>query len=174
MNRASSEQAAASGAAHADSLHSWKGVTAARREVLALIASIERRALTLGKDTPDLELRVRKTPERCIVQAGRFALSVSWLQPQAHTAADSALLVIEWDGVVTLHGEPPLASRRATLFRERRLHLEAASGTAWLWRSDASPARAFTSDELAQWCVQLLGRRAGQDAPAAVRLGDGA
>jgi hypothetical protein len=166
MNPASSEQAAASGVAHADSLDSWKGVTAARREVLALIGSIERRALALGKDAPDLELRVRKTPERCIVQAARFALSVSWLQPRAHTAADSALLVIEWDGVVTLHGEPPLASRRATLFRERRLYLEAASGTAWLWRSDASPARAFTSDELARCCVQWLVRRAGQDASA--------
>ena len=155
-----------SGEAQATPLQSFKAVAAARREVSALMGSIERHALAFGKGAPDVELAVRRTPERCVVQVGRVGLSVSWLQPQPNTIADSALLVIEWDGIVTLHGEATPLARRATLLRERGLHLDSA-GRDWLWRSEDPPAHAFTSEELAHSCVEMVARRVEQTAPDA-------
>lgn len=152
-----------SGEAQATPLQSFKAVAAARREVSALMGSIERRALAIVKDSPGVELVVRRTPERCVVQAGRVGLSVSWLQPQPNTIAESALLVMEWDGVVTMHGEAPPLVRRATLLRERGLQLDTA-GVDCLWRSEDTPTRALTSEELALSCIQLLMRRVEEPA----------
>lgn len=158
-----------SGEAQATPLQSFKAVAAARREVAALMASIERQVVAMGKDgagvTAGVGFEVRRTPERCVVQAGRMGLSVSWLQPQPNTIAESALLVMEWDGFVTLHGEAPPLMRRATLLRERGLQLDTA-GPDWFWRSDEAPARSFTSEELAQSCIQMLVHRVEQTAGA--------
>jgi hypothetical protein len=136
-------------------LRSAKGVTGAKREFEALVDDICRQVSTVATDTPELH----RTPDRCIVQAGRAGLSLSWIRARSSAVADSRLVIIEWDGTIT----PPGAARRdgvvATPVREQELQLDATSPTSWRWRTPAQDGVSYTSSGLAAQCVELLRHR---------------
>lgn len=139
----------------------FKIATAAQREVAVVMAEIQERIDALRARFPDLPVEVRRTPERCVVQARDVGLSVSWLRPSATLVGDGTLLLIEWDGVVTFPGAP--AHRRgATALREDMYHLEAVAWPAWNWSADDAPMRKYTSSDLASLCVRLVARRLEQ------------
>jgi hypothetical protein len=145
--------------AHDAALSSNKAALAVRREVDAVLDEIARRTSEIRVLLPDADLRLRRTPDRCIVQAGRFGLSLSWLPLRSDSPAKGALLVIEWDGTATLHGEPQSPTRRATPIREHVLHLAAGSSPDWRWCSEDESMRAYASEDLAAQCVHLLMQR---------------
>jgi hypothetical protein len=152
--------------AHDTALSSNKAVLAVRREVDAVLDEIARRAAEVRTFLPDVDLRMRRTPDRCVVQAGPVGLSVSWLPVRSDTPARGILLVIEWDGTVTLHGETQSPSRQATPVHEHVLHLAAGSSPDWRWCGEDDSMRAYSSSDLAAQCVHLLLQRLR--APAAV------
>jgi hypothetical protein len=139
--------------------NSSKAVVAVRREVEAMLGKIAHRVSEIRTLLPDADLRMRRTPERCVVQAGRVGLSVSWLPPRSDAPGHGTLLVIEWDGTVTLHGEPQQRNRQATPLREHVLHLDGGASPAWRWCSEDDSMRTYTSEDLAAQCVHLLMQR---------------
>jgi hypothetical protein len=133
---------------------------------LSLLDEIARRAAEVRTFLPEVDLRMRRTPDRCVVQAGPVGLSVSWLPVRSDTPARGILLVIEWDGTVTLHGETQSPARQATPVHEHVLHLAAGSAPDWRWCGEDESMRAYSSSDLAAQCVHLLLQRLR--APAAV------
>jgi hypothetical protein len=132
-----------------------------------VLADLARRVTKIRTLLPDLDLRLRRTPDRCVVQAGRVGLSVSWLPSPRSPLADGTLLVIEWDGTVTLPGERASpAVRRAAPVCEEVLRLDVGSAAdvggspQWRWRCTEGVAmRAYTSQGLAGQCMQRVLQR---------------
>jgi hypothetical protein len=139
-------------------LSSYKIATAAQREVTALIDGVEKGAEEIRSAFRELEVEVRRTPNRCVLQAGDVGLSLSWLHRPV-TSDEGALLLIEWDGTVTFPGERARNGRRASVAREQLLHLETVGWPEWNWSHDDLPTRKYSSSDLASLCVQLVLRR---------------
>jgi hypothetical protein len=142
-----------------------KEAQAAQREWNAVIGEIEAHIKAVPTVSPDIACRVRRAPDRCVVQAGDIGLSISWLPPGAANA-EGTLLVLEWTGTITMPGEPVDPRRRATVVSEHVLHLEAAPGpwrnggpSLWNWWSDGAPMRKYSSRDLAALCVRQLVQR---------------
>jgi hypothetical protein len=141
-----------------------KEALAAQREMNAVITEIETRIKAVPEPSADVKFRVRRSPDRCVVQVGDVGLSVSWLHGGTNIT-EGTLLVLEWNGTVTLPGERAEPNRRATVVGEHALHLEAAPSvvrggpTAWNWWSDGAPLRKYSSRDLAALCVRQLVRR---------------
>jgi len=147
-----------------------KAALAAQRETDVVIAEIEARIKAIRTASPETTLRVRRSPDRCVVQAGDIGLSVSWLRPAA-VIPEGTLLVIEWAGTITMPGEGVEPRFRAIAVSEDALHLEAAAPPAWNgpagwnWWSDGAPMRKYTSRDLGALCVHRLLQRV-EDAAA--------
>jgi hypothetical protein len=135
---------------------SFKMANLAQREVTALLDQIEKGVEELKARFPDREIAARRTPERCLIQAGDVALSVSWLRPAPQENGYGTLLVIEWAGTVTFPGEPLHPRHRATVVREHALHLETVAWPAWNWSADEMPLRKYTSSDLASLCLRQI------------------
>ena len=140
------------------SLSSFKIATAAQREVTALMGGVEKGADEIRVAFRDLEVDVRRAPDRCVLQAGEVGLSLSWLH-RPMTSDEGALLVMEWDGTVTFPGERARRGCHASVAREQLLHLETIAWPAWNWSADAAPMRKYSSANLASLCVQLMIQR---------------
>jgi hypothetical protein len=139
-------------------LSSYKIATATQREVTALIDGVEKGVEEIRTVFRELDVEVRRTPNRCVLQAGDVGLSLSWLHRPV-TSDEGGLLLIEWDGTVTFPGERARRGRRATVAREQLLHLETVGWPKWNWSDDDAPARKYSSADLASLCVQLVMRR---------------
>ena len=140
------------------SLSSFKIATAAQREVAALMGGVEKGADEIRAAFRDLEVEVRRAPDRCVLQAGGVGLSLSWLHRPV-TSDEGALLMMEWDGTVTFPGERARRGCHASVASEQLLHLETIAWPAWNWTADAAPMRKYTSADLASLCVQLIIQR---------------
>ncbi|HEU6450616.1 MAG TPA: hypothetical protein VFT57_04290 [Gemmatimonadaceae bacterium] len=139
-------------------LSSYKLTTAAQREVVLLIDGVEKGADEIRAAFRDVKVEVRRAPGRCVLQAGRIGVSLSWLH-RPMTSVEGGLLVMEWDGTVTFPGERAGRSPHASVAREQLLHLETAAWPAWNWSADDVPARKYTSADLASQCIQLIIQR---------------
>jgi hypothetical protein len=137
---------------------SYKIATASQREVIALIDGVEKGVDEIRAAFRELDVEVRRSPNRCVLQAGEVGLSLSWLHRPV-TSDEGGLLLIEWDGTVTFPGERARPGRRATVAREQLLHLETVGSPEWNWSEDDAPARKYSSADLASLCVQLVMRR---------------
>ncbi|HEU4584369.1 MAG TPA: hypothetical protein VFR95_01410 [Gemmatimonadaceae bacterium] len=139
-------------------LSSHKVATVAQREVALLIDGVEKGVDEIRAAFRDVKVEVRRAPGRCVLQAGKVGLSLSWLH-RPMTSAEGALLVMEWDGAVTFPGERARRHAQASVARELLLHLETAAWPAWNWSEDDVPTRKYSSADLASLCVQLVMRR---------------
>ena len=158
------------GTPYASPQSATKAALAAQRETDAVIAEIEARIKAIPIVSRETTLRVRRSPDRCVVQAGDIGLSVSWLRPAA-VIPEGTLLVIEWAGTITMPGEGVEPRFRAIAVSEDELHLEAAAPASWNgpagwnWWSDGAPMRKYTSRDLGALCVHRLLQRV-EDAAA--------
>lgn len=139
-------------------LSSYKAATAAQREMALLVDWVEKGADEIRAAFRDVRVEVRRAPGRCVLQAGKVGLSLSWLH-RPMTSVEGALLVMEWDGTVTFPGERARRYPQARVASEQLLHLETAAWPAWNWSADDVPTRKYTSADLASVCVQLVMRR---------------
>jgi hypothetical protein len=140
------------------SLSSFKIATAAQRELTALMGAVEKGADEIRAAFRDLDVEVRRAPDRCVLQAGDVGLSLSWLHRPV-TSDEGALLMMEWDGTVTFPGERARRGCHASVASEQLLHLETVAWPAWNWSADAAPMRKYSSADLASLCVQLMIQR---------------
>lgn len=112
------------------------------------------------------QLSVRRSPDRCIIQVGRSAVTVAWLRDR-HDTGEGELLIIHWRGTVAPAINQQFERAReltltATPISERVFLAEATCEADWMWRSREEPVRRFSSSSLATLIVEDL--RAVHDA----------
>jgi hypothetical protein len=108
----------------------------------------------------DRQHRVRRSPDRCIIQVGRSAVTVAWLRDRRDTG-EGELLIIHWRGTVAPAVTQQFERAReltltATPLSESVFLAEATCEADWMWRSRDEPARRFTSSSLAALVVEQL------------------
>ncbi|MEP6691699.1 MAG: hypothetical protein ABJD07_11110 [Gemmatimonadaceae bacterium] len=144
---------------HDAKIRSAKAMSAASRELGALMGAITKRVETTKAAMVEADVMMHRTPDRLIVQAGRVGLSVSWLRSRTNNA-EGSLLIIDWDGTVTLPGKAALNGAAATVVGEQSLQLDPAdlpeSSVEWRWVSAAVPTHAYSSQDLADQCVDRM------------------
>ncbi len=126
------------------------------REFARLSAEIvDAIARAFGDLLPE-KIIVRQSPERCIVQVGRAALTVAWLRNTHDSIAEGELLVILWRGIVAprMHFQPERltdpATITATAVGETVFMAEATCEADWMWRSIEATSERYTSATLAR------------------------
>ena len=144
-------------------IDSHRARSACGRELARLREEVARR-VTMLSGNEEMEAVVRSSPDRYIVQLGPVALSVAWLRSRFDTVSDGELLVIVWQGTVARRAAPlpekprEKASTTATVLWEEIVSAAAENEESWRWRPSAEKTLGFTSDELAERCVDQLRR----------------
>jgi hypothetical protein len=143
-------------------LGSSRAVAVCAREFERLADGIAKRAATIG-DKAGTKAEVQRMPDRCIVQLGPVALSVSWIRERVDTVATGRLMIAEWNGTVVRPAQrPPENVTRsavqgpATLMRENILRADATGEPDWIWRREATADLGYASRDLAAKCVESL------------------
>jgi hypothetical protein len=143
-------------------LGSSRAVAICAREFERLADGIAKRAATLGEKA-GTKAEVQRMPDRCIVQLGPVALSVSWVRERVDTAATGRLMIAEWNGTIVRSPLPTapavtqtIAPRPATLVRENILRADATGEPDWIWRREPAADVAYPSRDLAAKCVDSL------------------
>lgn len=138
-------------------------------EVARLVAALELPA-------SDVRAEVRRAPDRCIVQLGPVALTISWVRGGSELVTHGRLLVIEWLGVVA-RGRARISERiekrfngppealPATIQHESVLRAAATGADDWLWQPENGSVAGYTSVALAASCVDSLRRRVDRMTP---------
>ena len=116
-------------------------------------------ASVFGQET-ERQPRVRRSPERCIVQVGRSAATIAWLRDRPDTG-EGELLIIYWRGTVAPAINQHFERAReltlsATSLGESVFFAEATSEADWRWRSRDEPVLYYSSSSLAAVVVERL------------------
>jgi hypothetical protein len=143
-------------------LGSSRAVAVCAREFERLADTIAKRA-TSAAERIGTKAEVQRMPDRCLVQLGPVALSVSWVRERVDTVATGRLMIAEWTGTVVRSPRPadmPTASTTnhgpATLVNERILRADATGEPDWLWRREPVDDHGYASRDLAAHCVESL------------------
>jgi hypothetical protein len=143
-------------------LGSSRAVAVCAREFERLADGIAKRAATIG-DKAGTKAEVQRMPDRCIVQLGPVALSVSWVRERVDTVATGRLMIAEWNGTVVRAAQRgpdnvsrSVASGPAKLMRENILRADATGEPDWLWRRETTDDLGYASRDLAARCVDSL------------------
>lgn len=151
-----------------DFLDSHRALAVCAKEFDQLVDEIARLAAEMDTGSSELQTEVRRSPNRCIVQLGPVALTISWLRSGADTISDGRLLVIEWVGTVgrgatrsperSIERRPVGEPAAATIAREVVLIAQATNAENWRWRREDSARVSYSSAELASRCVESLAK----------------
>jgi hypothetical protein len=143
-------------------LGSSRAVAVCAREFDRLADGIAKRAMTIGEKA-GTKAEVQRMPDRCIVQLGPVALSVSWVRERVDTVATGRLMIAEWNGTVVRAAQrgPDNVSQSVTnvpakLMRENILRADATGEPDWLWRRETTDDLGYASRDLAARCVDSL------------------
>jgi hypothetical protein len=144
-------------------LNSHRALAVCTRELARLSDEIVRGVAALSGATVEHKAVVRQSPDRCIVQLGPVALTLTWLRSSHDSVATSELLVIVWRGAVaprrTYEPERPdtrPAPLPATSLWEQVLTAVGDSETEWAWQPQDPEIGQCSSTELAARCVERL------------------
>ena len=143
-------------------LGSSRAVAVCAREFERLADGIAKRAATIGEKA-GTKAEVQRMPDRCIVQLGPVALSVSWVRERVDTVATGRLMIAEWNGTVVRAAQrgpdnvsQSVATGPAKLMRENILRADATGEPDWLWRREPTDDLGYASRDLAAHCVDSL------------------
>jgi hypothetical protein len=143
-------------------LGSSRAVAVCAREFERLADTIAKRA-TSAAEKVGAKAEVQRMPDRCLVQMGPVALSVSWVRERVDTVATGRLMIAEWQGTVVRAPRPAdmqttttVNHGPATLVRENILRADATGEPDWLWRGEPSADLGYVSRDLAARCVESL------------------
>lgn len=135
--------------AHAAATREFGRVTA------ALVEALRQVARSRGEQAPD----VRMAPDRCIVQLGSLALTVTHLRTASTQQPGGQVLAILWQGQIAARGDhvPERAHARVVppppvSVWEESYDPEAESEASWHWCPISAHERRLTSVELAGQC----------------------
>ncbi len=105
-------------------------------------------------------VEMRRTPDRCVLQAESLAVTVSWFAPRMGATGAGELQIITWKGTVTMPGTAPRAGAGATKDTIRVLQLPRVEGSKGGWRGEpeghGKKEKLYTSDDLVSLCAKLL------------------
>jgi len=135
-------------------LGSHRAITHLGREFDRLAAEVTKRVATVNRDDVETPLEVNRVPNRCTVQLGPVALTLSWVRTRPDTVATGRLMIIEWEGHVgkaASSGGPGAVPLRETVLRADATRVED-----WQWRSEDVAGYTYDSNELAAHCVDSL------------------
>ena len=151
-----------------DFLDSHRALAVCAKEFDQLVDEIARLAGDMNAPEGAVQSEVRRSPNRCIVQLGPVALTISWLRSGSDTISDGRLLVIEWVGTVgrgaaqsperTFARRPAAEPAPATISREVVLIAQATNPENWRWRREDSARVSYSSTELASRCIESLAK----------------
>lgn len=125
----------------------------------SVVALARRAATTTGCEAPVL----RMAPDRCIVQLGPVALTVTHIRTGNDVPPGGQLLAIIWQGTIAPRGDhvperngarrvpPPPVS----VWEESSV-VSAEAETSWHWHPNGIDTAGYTSTELAERCVTQL------------------
>ena len=133
---------------------SHRAITHLGREFDRLAAEVTKRVATVNRDDVETPLEVHRVPNRCTVQLGPVALTLSWVRTRPDTVATGRLMIIEWEGRIGRAGST--GGPGAVPLRETVLRADATRVDDWQWRSDEVAGYAYDSNELAAHCVDSL------------------
>jgi hypothetical protein len=143
-------------------LGSSRAVAVCAREFERLADTIAKRA-TSAAEKVGAKAEVQRMPDRCLVQLGPVALSVSWVRERVDTVATGRLMIAEWQGTVVRQPRPAdmqtatvVNHGPATLMRENILRADATGEPDWLWRREPMEDLGYASRDLAAHCVDSL------------------
>lgn len=108
----------------------------------------------------DRPLNVRRSPERCIIQVGRLAVTVAWIRHR-RDSGEGELLIIHWQGTVAPSINQQFERARemnlsATPLFESVFLAEATCEADWAWRTSEEPVHRYSSSSLAALVVERL------------------
>ena len=135
-------------------LGSHRAITHLGREFDRLAAEVTKRVATVNRDDVETPLEVHRVPNRCTVQLGPVALTLSWVRTRPDTVATGRLMIIEWEGHVGKAGST--GGPGAVPLRETVLRADATRVEDWQWRSEDVAGYTYDSNELAAHCVDSL------------------
>jgi hypothetical protein len=143
-------------------LGSSRAVAVCAREFERLADTIAKRA-TSAAEKVGAKAEVQRMPDRCLVQLGPVALSVSWVRERVDTVATGRLMIAEWQGTVVRTPRPADMQTTtttnhgpATLVSEKILRADATGEPDWLWRREPVADLGYVSRDLAAHCVESL------------------
>lgn len=140
-----------------------RALTICARELESLADEIARLVKEIDVEPEATKPEVRRAPNRCIVQLGPIALTVSWLRGHSETVSAGRLLVIEWTGVVGRAAERTperslgVSEREpAAILRESVFRASATNADDWRWKGESQAKDGLSSLELAASCIGML------------------
>jgi len=138
--------------AHAAATREFARVTA------ALVEALRQVARSRGDQAPD----VRMAPDRCIVQLGPFAMTVTHLRAPTQQAGGQVLAIL-WQGQIAARGDHVPERLKARVVPpppvsvwEESYDPEAESEAAWHWCPISAHEQRLTSVELAGQCEAAI------------------
>lgn len=124
-----------------------------QRAVTALLDNLAPERAPKQNEQQHGPVEQHRTPNSCILQAEKAALSVSWFSANGSDPLLGELSVIVWRGTVARRGA---AARKegATVVEEMVLHPIEDSGSDKVWR--ARDGAKYSTPGLAAFCMKLL------------------
>lgn len=130
---------------------------AIQREVTSLLDELAPERPTPKANAPIEPVRRHRSPGRCVLQGTARAVSVSWFPGQPGDDSLGELLVIAWQGVVSLPGSAHRERAAAKALETVLLHPVAAASGSWEWQPEGEGAsEGFVVETLAAYCRGLL------------------
>jgi hypothetical protein len=135
---------------------------ACQRQRSYFFAAVAKRVKVLQQSGPTEAAVVCASPDRYIAQIGPVALTVVWLRSALDSVAEGQLLVIVWRGTVgpqrglDAEREGVRPTKTATILWEDVVVVSAESEESWRWCPVAEDKGGYTSDQLAERCVDRL------------------
>ncbi len=129
--------------------------SAVQREVVRLLDELVPQRPAHPREEPHAEVKLHRWPGRCILQAESSAVSVSWFPARPDEDSLGEILVIAWDGIVSLPGSAERSRREAVARRTVVVRPVETRVGEYEWRREgaASPIQTAT---LANFCRELL------------------
>ena len=111
-------------------------------------------------EVSDRQRGLRRSPDRCIIQVGRSAVTIAWIRNR-RDSGEGELLIIHWRGTVapTINQQFERAREltlSATPLSESVFLAEATCEADWMWRSREEPLHRYSSSLLATRVIERL------------------
>jgi len=137
-----------------------RALSAAAREFARLSDCLADGIASGFDETIDRPLSVRRSPERCIIQVGRLAVTVAWIRHR-RDSGEGELLIIHWQGTVAPSINQQFERAReislsATPLSESVYLAEATCEADWAWRTPEEPVNRYSSSSLAELVIERL------------------
>jgi hypothetical protein len=130
-----------------------KSKNAVQRAVTALLDELAPERVLKRSEELRTAVEQHRTPNGCVLQAEKAAVSVSWFSASGNERELGELRIMVWRGVVSRRGSPR-RKEGATVVSEMVVHPIEDSSSDRVWRS--TDGSEYSTSSLATLCTKLL------------------